>query len=320
MKTPVLFLIFNRPELTFRVFEEIRKAQPEQLFIAADGPREDREGESEKCEQARNIASKVDWSCEVKTLFRDKNLGCKMAVSSAINWFFEQVEEGIILEDDCLPNQSFFFFCKTMLEKYRSEEKVMHIGGANFQDKIKRGSASYYFSIHPNQWGWATWRRAWQHYDINMTDYFDFKKRQKIFSNQRIALFNFEKLEKTLSGEINTWDYQWFYSIWVKKGICIIPNSNLIMNIGFGEQATHTFETKSFLSEVSTSELRDIIHPSKIIINTKADEYFSWKLLGFKNSFEHMLFDLKKRTIVFTYPIYRKIKNTYSNLHSNNWL
>lgn len=314
MKTPVLFLMFNRPELTFRVFEEIRKAKPSKLFIAADGPRQEKEGESEKCELARSIINKIDWTCEIKTLFRDNNLGCRDAVSSAITWFFDSVEEGIILEDDCLPNQSFFTFCEVLLDKYRTEEKIMHIGGTNFQDNIKRGNASYYFSIHPNIWGWATWKRAWKNYSINMDEFDGFKKTQTTFKHPRIAKFNIDKLEKTRSGEINTWDYQWFYSIWKLNGICIIPNSNLITNIGFGENATHTKDLNSFLSGISTSELARVKHPDKIIIDKIADDYYSWKLLGFKNSLDYSIFTLKRRLISLAYPIYKKIKNNSAKI------
>lgn len=307
MNTPVLFLIFNRPELTFRVFEEIRKAQPQQLFIAADGPREGKEGEAGKCEQARSIVNKIDWKCEVKTLFRDKNLGCQDAVSSAITWFFDNVVEGIILEDDCLPDQSFFTFCETLLEKYRDNEKIMHIGGNNFQDGIKRGNASYYFSIHPHQWGWATWNRAWNRYNININGLENFKKTQTIFKHPAIVSFNMEKLEKTLNGEINTWDYQWFYTIWKNNGITIVPNVNLVTNIGFGENATHTFQADHFLAQVPLGKLDTILHPTQIKVNKKADDYYSWQLLRLKGSFDYYRFEAKKRSVAFIYPIYKKI-------------
>jgi hypothetical protein len=180
--TPVLFLIFNRPNTTEQVFEAIAKAKPRCLFVAADGPRTDKEGEAEKCQAVRDIIKRVDWDCEVKTLFREQNLGCKEAVSSAITWFFEQVEEGIILEDDCLPSDSFFSFCAELLEKYRDDKRIMMISGDNFQDGIQRGDASYYFSSVPWIWGWATWRRAWRLYDREMQTFPSFVKAFGMFS------------------------------------------------------------------------------------------------------------------------------------------
>ncbi len=310
-KTPILFLIFNRPELTLKVFEEIRKIKPEKLFIAADGPRKNKEGEEGKCREVRKIIDKIDWKCEVKTLFRETNLGCKIAVSSAITWFFENVEEGIILEDDCLPCSSFFTFCETLLKKYRDDEGIMHIGGTNVQNGKSRGEGSYYFSYVSNVWGWASWRRAWKNYSIEMEGLDNFKRNQSIFKHSRIAQFNYEKLEKTKNGEINTWDYQWLYSIWRINGICITPNKNLITNIGFDENATHTMDQNHFLSKIPVSDLGPIVHPEKIIINKAADNYYSWKLLGYNNSFDYLLFDIKKRFINLLYPAYKKIKTQF---------
>ena len=160
MTPAVLFIIFNRPETTQRVFDAIRLAKPTRLYIAADGPRENKTGEKELCEQARKIAQNVDWDCEVKTLFQKENLGCGKAVSHAISWFFENEDMGIILEDDCLPHQSFFKYCEELLEKYKNNDRIGIISGNNFQKKRKIGSFSYYFSDIVNIWGWATWARS----------------------------------------------------------------------------------------------------------------------------------------------------------------
>jgi len=188
---PILFLLFNRPYLTQRVFACIREARPARLFVAADGPRPDRVGERQLCAEARKVVDQVDWPCELLTLFRDENLGCGKAVSSAIDWFFEHVEEGIILEDDCLPHPSFFRFCEKLLEKYRDDERVMQIGGCNFQDGIKRGPASYYFSIYNHIWGWASWSRAWKYYDVGITSW-----RKTIHEEFLYTLFNDKKSVK----------------------------------------------------------------------------------------------------------------------------
>lgn len=310
LRTPILFLIFNRPDVTFRVFEEIRKAKPEQLFIAADGPREDKQGETEKCEQARSIVNKVDWPCEVKTLFRSKNMGCRDAVSSAINWFFENVEEGIILEDDCLPDPSFFAFCQTLLEKYRETEQVMHIGGNNHQNGKYKTSASYYFSKYAHIWGWATWRRAWKRYDVRMSDLGNVQKsasfKSYILNNEH--LYWLEIFIQTQKGKIDTWDYQWQYSVWKSNGIAIIPNENLVTNIGFNEDATHTKESSPFANMKVTGIGTNLIHPETIQRNTVADEnYFN---LYLRNRIKHP----KKKTIKSeTYRVFNKIKKLFTD-------
>ncbi len=274
--TPILFLIFNRPETTFRVFEIIKKIKPMNLFIAADGPRTDIEGEARKCQEARNILSRIDWNCQTENLFREKNLGCKIAVSSAITWFFDNVEEGIILEDDCLPDPSFFGFCQELLQYYRNDTRISMISGDNFQNGITRGSASYYFSKHPHIWGWATWRRAWEKYDVNMTTYPLFSKNNQlanIFSDTSEQHYWYRLLDKTFRGEIDTWDYQWFYTVWRQNGLSITPNVNLVSNIGYDSQATRTKKDKKNLANLKTERLDRIIHPKSVAANKDADDY-----------------------------------------------
>ena len=168
LNTPVLFLIFNRPDTTQLVFDAIRQAKPSQLYVAADGPRENKPGETEKCEQTRRIIGTVDWDCEVATLFRENNLGCKQAVSSAIDWFFSNAEEGIILEDDCFPSHSFFIYCQELLEYYRYDTRIMQICGLNVLREWNRNGYGYYYSNYGPVWGWASWRRAWKYYDVHM--------------------------------------------------------------------------------------------------------------------------------------------------------
>ena len=172
LKTAVLLVIFNRPETTQVVFEAIRKAKPPRLYVAADGPRTEVPSDAKKCKEAREIINQVDWDCEVKTLFREKGLGCGLGPSSAFTWFFEHEEDGIILEDDCLPSQSFFWFCEELLERYRHDNRVMHIGGNNFLNGWQKDrDYSYYFSNSGHIWGWATWRRAWKLFDFNISLY-----------------------------------------------------------------------------------------------------------------------------------------------------
>jgi hypothetical protein len=273
--TPVLFLIFNRPDTTVQVFAAIAKAKPRRLFVVADGPRPEKTGESETCQATREIIKRIDWDCEVKTLFRDRNLGCKEAVSSAITWFFEHVEEGIILEDDCLPSDSFFSFCAELLEKYRDDKRVMMISGDNFQDGISRGDASYYFSKIPHIWGWATWRRAWHLYDKEMQSFPTFVKQKGIYHvSPEVDVQNFwlSCFIPAYRGEINTWDYQWVYTILSRDGLSICPQINMVSNIGFGGDATHTC-VGDHGANLNRFELYGIIHPSALEAHLEADSY-----------------------------------------------
>lgn len=268
----ILFLIFNRAETTLKVFQAIKEAAPKRLYVAADGPRNIEE--SEKCEKVRRIATNVTWDCELKILFRDKNLGCKQAVSGAINWFFEEEEKGIVLEDDCLPSSSFFSFCSDMLEKYKNNERVGHISGANFQQGIKRGEASYYFSKLPHIWGWASWRRAWINYDVNMSSFpnFHLSHLESLASHSPFKDTWYERLEATYRGQINTWDYQYSYFMIVHNYLSIAPNYNFIKNIGFGADATHSTEDH-INANLETEEISSIIHPFFFIPNLEADLY-----------------------------------------------
>jgi hypothetical protein len=279
-KTPILFLIFNRPEITQRVFEEIKKQKPNYLFVAADGPRSHIQEDIEKCKATRDLVLKgIDWDCEVKTLFRDENLGCGLAVSEAITWFFDNVEQGIILEDDCLPHHSFFGYCEILLERYKNDDEVMTISGNNFQEGIKRGDGSYYFSSHPHIWGWATWKRAWSHYDYAMKNWPEFKENKLLFkynANQDQYNYWLKVFQKTYDGEINTWDYQLTFASWFEAKLNILPNVNLVKNIGFGKDATHTNGESSF-ANMKTQDIGRITHPQIIQVNKKADRYISEK-------------------------------------------
>ena len=272
---PVLFIIFKRPETTREVMEAIRKAQPSRLYVAADGPRANRPGEAEACDATRKIATAVDWPCQVFTLLRKENLGCKLGVSTAIDWFFEHEPEGIILEDDVVPNQSFFFFCAELLNRYRNDTRIGMIGGANFQMGVKRGEDSYYFSRLYHVWGWASWRRAWQKYDREMRSWPLFKKIDG-FSQMGLSgalkAHYFNPLEDVSAGKIDTWDYQWVFSCLSQNMLSIIPQENMISNIGFGANATHTMNAKSPQSRLQTQQMSfPLSHPAICIANMDAD-------------------------------------------------
>ena len=280
LKTAVLFLIFNRPDTTKQVFEAIRKAKPPRLYVAADGPRADKPGEAEKVEQVREIAMQVDCDCEVKTLFREENLGCGKAVSSAITWFFENEEEGIILEDDCLPSQSFFWFCEELLERYRGDMRIWHIGGYKHFE-LGHDKFSYNFSFYTPIWGWATWKRAWKYYDFDLSSYRLFRnelKNYNLFRSQKETNHRKMILDKVCSGSIDTWDYQWNFCVRINSGLSIRPSKNLVKNIGFGNNATHTRLKNEVVNNAIKYELEfPLMHPNLFWVNAKLDQNFFYK-------------------------------------------
>ena len=296
LKTAVLFLVFNRPDTTRQVFEAIRQAKPPRLYVAADGPREGKLGEVERVKEVRTIATAVDWPCKVKTLFRDKNLGCKKGVSSAITWFFEQEEQGIILEDDCLPNRSFFWFCEELLNLYKQNEKIYMISGYNSQGQWSVESQDYFFSFLGGIWGWATWRRAWKHYDLEMTaldemieqNLFISQMGKKLGSVRKDQLFNAKK--QILNGIIDTWDYQWGITRHKFEGISCVPCKNLIQNIGFNEDATHTKKPQR------TIRSHEINFPLKINHDLNCDKKYD---LLFLNCYPFLIRITKKISRIF---------------------
>jgi len=268
LDAPILFLVFNRPSSTKKVFEEIKKAKPKRLYIAADGHRESFVGEFEKTLEVRKIVSQIDWKCEFKTLFRDENLGCKKAVSEAIDWFFDQEESGIILEDDCLPSQSFFWFCQDMLEKYKFDNRVGQISGTNILESFDTES-SYFFSNFGGIWGWATWKRAWNFYDVNMRDWSKISNEKynlrKIIGSYIDYKIRYRNFQLTYEGHIDTWDYQWIFARLMNRMLIIIPRVNLVTNIGFSKDATHTNSENSRTSELKRFDIdRNYIHPQGI--------------------------------------------------------
>lgn len=275
---PVLFLLFNRPDLAARVFAEIRKAAPPRLYFSVDGPRPGRSEEAALVQQCRSLAEQVDWDCEVFTLFREENLGCGKAVSSGIEWFFEHEEDGIILEDDCLPAESFFPFVSALLDRYRDEERIMHVGGSNHQRGTKRTPADYYFSRYEHVWGWGSWRRAWQKYDYEMATWRVSRDKAwlgSLFGDpRRTGGFWAGIFDEVKAGRIDTWDYQWRYTIWDHEGCAIIPEVNLISNIGFDERGTHTRDGASLDANRPLGSLRfPLSHPEASGLCDLADQF-----------------------------------------------
>ncbi len=280
--TPILFLNFNRPRLTNRVFDAIRKQKPKKLYIACDGPREGNSYDLVAIDEVKKIVSEIDWSCEVFTLYRNNNLGCKKAVSEAITWFFHNEELGIILEDDCMPNHDFFNFCQELLFRYKDQQEIWTITGNNFQNGKYFGEGSYYFSKYNHVWGWATWRRAWLNYDIKMKFWPDWKcstdfKYKIPDANERAYWLRI--FDNVYNGQIDTWDYIWTACIWYYGGITATPNVNLVSNIGFGSFATHTKYAQSKQANLPFFDLGRIVHPTQIRIEVSADKYIFEYLL-----------------------------------------
>lgn len=274
LKTPVLFLIFNRPDVSLRVFESIVAAQPEQLFIAADGPRPNNLRDKELCQKTRKqIMAAIDWPCKVETLFREDNLGCRKAVSQGISWFFNQVESGIILEDDCLASQDFFLYCQKMLEEYKNYPDIGMVGGVNFSGDMKL-SESFYFSKYIIVWGWATWRNKWALYQDNLEAWKEVRKSSwlfDIYKNKNIASYYTEIFDKMSEGMVDTWDSNWTYSLLRSDQIVICPTKNLVSNIGF----VGTFANQSHLKFLGIPTQRldvtNLVRPREILVNKELD-------------------------------------------------
>ncbi len=289
-ETPILFIIFNRPDTTQQVFDEIKKIKPYYLYVAADGARLDKESDVEKIAQTRAIIEQIDWDCKLKTLFRDENKGCGKGPAEAITWFFQNVEQGIILEDDCVPHPDFFPFCEQMLNEYKDDDRIISITGSNFQDGKKRSKGSYYFSVHNRIWGWASWRRTWQHYDYYLKNIEEPEFNQlliKLFANEKERQY-WDRIYRIIKEDRlndSAWDYQFMFMQWKLNGLTLTSNVNLISNIGDGEDATHTvnwINNKNLRRK--TNSIFPLVINSKIEKNTSADKYYFEKYILNKRS------------------------------------
>jgi len=276
LKTPVVLIIFNRPDTTEKVFKVIAQVKPSKLLVIADGPRPDQPGEAEACAAARAVIEQVDWPCQILTNYSDVNLGCAHRVSSGLNWAFSIVETAIVLEDDCLPHPTFFRFCEELLERYLNDERVMVISGDNFQFGRRRTEYSYYFSSFSHCWGWATWRRAWQHYDHKMTLWPTIRDSgwlKDIFLDPKVVKYWTDIFQSTYEERVNSWAYRWQFTCWTQSGLTVLPNTNLVSNIGFGSGATHTVVTGR-LADMPREALHfPLRHPPFVIRDAQADKF-----------------------------------------------
>ncbi len=276
-KTPILLLIYNRPDLTEKVSQQIQKIDPKYLYIASDGPKNSKD--KKIVNKTRGIVlNNIKSQCETRTLFRKENWGCKRAVSLAINWFFQNVEKGIILEDDILPNKAFFYFCENLLNKFENDQRVMHISGFS-HTPYPNYDYSYYYSKYTPVWGWATWKRSWKYYDIQMLKLKKFLKENRaydIYSTPQQAKNRIRILKSVRNNKIDTWDYQWNFSCICENALSIIPKIPLTQNIGFSQNATHTKKTPKHLDRNLPKNLHfPLKHPIlKIVDKSKDQKHF----------------------------------------------
>jgi hypothetical protein len=298
-ETPVVFLIFRRPDLTAQVFEAIRQAQPKQLLIVADGPRN--AAEAELCQQTRTVTENIDWDCQVLRNNAEVNLGSRKRVSSGLDWAFEHISEAIILEDDCLPHPSFFGYCHTLLARYRDNPNIYCISGNNFLNGQWRGQEdSYYLSNYPLTWGWATWRRAWQHYDHHLAEWPALRQGEYLAGilDSLLEVHYWQNIFDRLhhQSQPDAWDYAWTLTCWRHRGLTIHPNRNLVLNIGFRDDATHTKNPPKFVS-VDTAALGELKHPHFLLRDAFADRYlFDHVFGGIELALEQRWYNkLKKR-------------------------
>jgi hypothetical protein len=311
---PILMIIFNRPDVTTRVFEAVRAVRPKKLYVGADGPRRHRLDDVENCRLAREAITKnIDWPCELRTLFRDENLGGRLAVTGAFKWYFEQVAEGIVLEDDDLPDPTFFPFCKVMLEKYRNNPHVMTIEGTSIQDSnpCQQRDDSYYFSNIPMGWGWAGWRRTWEAYDPDVKQWpvlrdsgFIREKIDNAGAYERFARVFDDYHEGRLP---DSYDAQIVFGSLSRNGLAVTPWRNLISNIGFGASASHTFDANSRWANMQTYPMQfPLRHPNDVVVNHAADAYLYREFFGVDKKLRYRLL----RPIKNMFPkVYAKVKH-----------
>lgn len=272
---PILYIVFNRPDLTRKSFQLLREIRPSQLYVAADAPRPDREGEAERCDLARSITEDVDWDCDVVRLYADNNMGCGQRISTAITNVLRDHETTIVLEDDCLPEPSFFPYCETLLERYADDERIMSVSGDNFQQGVSRTEDSYYFSKYPHCWGWATWRRAWEHFALRIEDW------QDVCDNGILESFcdsprEFEYwswvCQELAAGRMDSWAMPWTLASWLQSGLTILPDHNLVSNVGFDLSATHTTSATAYAA-LPTRPVGDLTHPNRVYRHAVADQF-----------------------------------------------
>lgn len=301
LKTSIVLLIFNRPDTTEKVFEIICEVKPSRLFVIADGPRPEHLEDVEKCAAARSIIERVDWDCEVLKNYSDTNMGLKSRVSTGLDWVFSFVEEAIILEDDCLPHPSFFEFCETLLERYRYDERVMMIGGTNVLKQWKLTLQSYCFSYFNSCWGWATWRRAWNCYDIEMKFWQEPEVRNRIrhlLADDKQYQACEKIFDRVYHNEINSWALRWFFARLSHSGLSVTPSVNLVSNVGFSKDATHHKSSKDPLAFLPVSPMSfPLKEPPEVVVDREFENLRFKKTWGRQKTLWEILRTVKHRIL-----------------------
>ncbi len=273
--TPVAFFVFNRPQQTRETFRRIVELQPRTLLLIADGPRG--ADEEQRCDDTRAIVSRIDWECDLRINFADQNMGCRRRVASGLDWVFNQVEQAIILEDDCLPDASFFRYCHELLHRYSDEPRISMISGDNFQFGQRRTPDSYYFSMIPHIWGWATWRRTWRFFDLHMKSWSMLRETNwlsDLLGHPSVVRFYREMFDRAWRGQVDTWDIPWVFACFTQGGLAVLPETNLVTNIGFGIDATHTKNSQARESNMLTTAIKfPLRHPVSLARGVEADEF-----------------------------------------------
>lgn len=313
MTKPVAFIIFNRPDKTAIVFEKIRKYSPKQLFIIADGPRPHKESDVQSCEDTRAVIQ-VDWDCDVKYFYAEKNLGCQRRISSGLDEVFKYVEDAVILEDDCVPNEDFFEFCEELLDRYKYNDKITGISGSNFQQKNDqyKPEFSYYFSLFFHCSGWATWRRAWELRDMRMLDWPSYRRStdfEKICYDPFFKEYWTNIFDQTYEGSIDSWAYPFLFTSWSRNAYGIIPSVNLTSNIGFDESATHTTMHDDLEANLPTHSIQFPLEHPEVIERSRMYDFFTCEMIYKINSMKQKAFiDQNKLKVVN-----KILKNDYEN-------
>lgn len=274
VSAPVAYIVFNRPDHTRLSLARIREMKPRQLFIVADGPRLGMPEDARLCDEVRELVAEIDWDCDVRQDYSERNLGCKVRVTSGLDWVFSHVDRAIVLEDDCIPHPDFFAFCDDLLDRYADDPRVATITGGNFQDGRRRGDSSYYFSRYVHGWGWATWQRAWSLRDPEITFWDTWRRSEEWRSTVPDPVerrYWGRAFDRVGNGDI--WDYQWLASTWYHGGLTATPNVNLVSNIGFGPEALHTTDPTSPFADLPVTSLGPLTHPSDITVDVEADRF-----------------------------------------------
>lgn len=293
-KTPIVLLVFNRADTLKKILKILEELKPSNILVVADGPRVGRLDDINRCKDVRGLIDSITWDCNIQRNYSDVNLGCKNRVSTGITWAFNRVSEAIFIEDDCFPDISFFYFAQELLEKYRNDMRINMVNGSNFCEDVKN-SDSYFFTKYVDVWGWASWSSRWiGKYDVNISDWPSYKKDNKFIPNRKYRRYWRDIFDAVSKGRIDTWDYQFQYLCWREKSFNIVPSKNLIRNIGFGEDATHTKDRNSFFENINIHSLTfPLNHPFSVKENRGYEQAFEKINFSRRNIFSRLIKKLR---------------------------